>query len=75
MKKATAYPLIGIPGRRDQSSRGSPVFAQSRSYLDAVAAAGGAPVLIPLNLDEGALRAIFERLDGLLLAGGADVHP
>jgi putative glutamine amidotransferase len=75
MDKATAYPLIGIPGRHDQSSRGSPVFAQSRTYVEAVTAAGGAPVLIPLNLDEGALRAIYERLDGLLLAGGEDLHP
>jgi putative glutamine amidotransferase len=32
-------------------------------------------VLIPLNLSTGALRAIFERLDGLLLTGGADVDP
>ncbi|MFQ5814795.1 MAG: gamma-glutamyl-gamma-aminobutyrate hydrolase family protein [Anaerolineae bacterium] len=43
--------------------------------MEAVATAGGAPVLIPLNLDEGALRAIYERLNGLLLAGGEDVHP
>jgi len=76
MEKATVYRLIGIPGRRDQSSRsGSPVFAQKRTYVEAVATAGGAPVVIPLNLDEGALRAIYERLDGLLLAGGEDVHP
>lgn len=75
MKEATVYPLIGIPSRRDQSSRGSPVFAQSQTYVEAVTTAGGAPVLIPLNLDEGALRAIYERLDGLLLAGGEDVHP
>jgi putative glutamine amidotransferase len=76
MEKATVYPLIGIPSRCDQSSRsGSTVFAQNRSYVEAVATAGGAPVLIPLNLDEGALRAIYERLDGLLLAGGVDVHP
>jgi len=32
-------------------------------------------VLIPPNLDEGALRAIYERLDGLLLAGGEEIHP
>jgi putative glutamine amidotransferase len=75
MERAAVYPLIGIPGRRDQSSRGSLVFAQNRTYVDAVAIAGGAPVLIPLNLDEGALRAIYERLDGLLLTGGVDVHP
>jgi putative glutamine amidotransferase len=75
MEQAAVYPLIGIPGRHDQSSHGSPVLAQSRTYVEAVAIAGGAPVLIPLNLDEGALRAIYERLDGLLLAGGVDVHP
>jgi len=76
MQEATVYPLIGIPGRSDQSSRsGSPIFAQNRTYVEAVTTAGGAPVLIPLNLDEGALRAIYEQLDGLLLAGGEDVHP
>ena len=75
MEKATVYPVIGIPGRHDQSSRGSPIFAQNRTYVEAVTKAGGAPVLIPPNLDEGALRAIYERLDGLLLAGGEDIHP
>ena len=76
MDKATVYPLIGIPGHSDQSSRsGTPVFAQNQTYVEAVATTGGAPVLIPLNLDEGALRAIYERLDGLLLAGGGDLHP
>ena len=65
MEKTAVCPLIGIPGRSDQSSRsGAPVFAQSHTYLDAIAMASGAPVLIPLNLDEGALRAIHERLDG-----------
>jgi putative glutamine amidotransferase len=76
MGKTPAYPLIGIPSRHDQSGRsGSPILAQSRTYVEAVTTAGGAPVLIPLNLGEEALRAIYERLDGLLLAGGIDVHP
>jgi putative glutamine amidotransferase len=75
MEQAPVYPLIGIPNRRDQSSRGFPVFAQSQTYVEAVTRACGAPVLIPLNLDEEALRVIYERLDGLLLAGGVDVHP
>jgi putative glutamine amidotransferase len=75
MEQAPVYPLIGIPSRRDRSSRGSPVFAQKQTYVEAVAITGGAPLLIPLNLDEGALRAIYERLDGLLLAGGEDLHP
>nr|MBC8274086.1 gamma-glutamyl-gamma-aminobutyrate hydrolase family protein [Chloroflexota bacterium] len=76
MDKPAVYPLIGIPSRSDQTSRsGTPIFAQNQTYVEAVAIASGAPVLIPLNLDEGALRAIYERLDGLLLAGGGDLHP
>jgi len=76
MEKITAYPLIGIPSRSDQTSRSStPIFAQNQTYVEAVAMAGGAPVLIPLNLNERALRAIYERLNGLLLAGGGDLHP
>jgi len=76
MDKPTVYPLIGIPSRSDQTSRSStPIFTQNRAYVEAVAIASGAPVLIPLNLDEEALRAIYERLDGLLLAGGGDLDP
>ena len=75
MEKAAVYPVIGIPGHRDRSSYSSPVFAQNRTYVEAVTVAGGSPVLVPPNLHEGALRAIYERLDGLLLAGGEDVDP
>ncbi len=35
----------------------------------------GAPIAIPLQLGEETLRDVFARLDGLLLAGGVDVHP
>jgi putative glutamine amidotransferase len=71
-----AKPIIGIPCRtvHDPSSplsfSGIPF-----SYTRAVEEAGGAPILIPLNLSEETLLSIFERLDGLLLAGGLDVHP
>ncbi len=76
MEKTVAYPLIGIPSRSDQTSRSStPIFTQNRTYVEAVATAGGAPVLIPLNLNEETLRATYERLDGLLLAGGGDLDP
>lgn len=38
-------------------------------------AGGGAPLQIPLGLDPTTLRVVFERVDGLLLAGGGDVDP
>ena len=47
----------------------------NQSYVDALAAAGCAPVLIPILEDEDRLRAIYERLDGIVFPGGADVAP
>jgi putative glutamine amidotransferase len=44
-------------------------------YTQGVQAGGGAPLLIPLGLDETALRTIFDRLDGVLLTGGGDIDP
>jgi putative glutamine amidotransferase len=43
------------------------------SYIEAVAAAGGAPVLIPLGLDEETLLTLLSYLDGLILTGGGDI--
>ncbi len=40
-------------------------------YLDAVAAAGGAPILLTPQADLAPLASV----DGILLAGGLDVHP
>jgi len=50
-------------------------YAVISTYTRAVELAGGAPIAIPLQLTEETLSGIFAHLDGLLLAGGADVHP
>lgn len=42
------------------------------AYTEAVIAAGGAPVILPLATEETA-RATVSRLDGLILSGGADI--
>jgi putative glutamine amidotransferase len=47
----------------------------NQRYYHAVASAGGAPVLVPLLDDLDALRAIYERTDGILIPGGVDVDP
>lgn len=50
----------------------------NRFYLAnhlAVERAGGLPVAIPAGLREDTLRALYERLDGVLLPGGSDVDP
>jgi putative glutamine amidotransferase len=66
-------PLIGIPCRATDDP--APRFFNNQSYVRALEAAGGSAVLIPLLADQAALRAIYERLDGVLLAGGGDVEP
>lgn len=72
-----SLPVIGISGRTDQSARppNQSLFAISQPYVQAVELAGGAPLIIPPYLPEKALRAAFERLDGLLLSGGGDISP
>jgi gamma-glutamyl-gamma-aminobutyrate hydrolase PuuD len=68
-------PLIGISTYREQARWGSwdlPAVLLPASYAEAVTRAGGEPVLLPT----GAVSAeVVARLDGLVLAGGADVEP
>ena len=47
----------------------------NQRYYHAVATAGAAPVLIPLIDEVETLRAIYDRLDGILIPGGVDVDP
>ncbi len=69
-------PIIGIPARPIvDSSSGFEYSGIPLTYTDSIERAGGAPILIPLNLSEESIRTIYSRIDGLLLAGGADVHP
>ena len=68
-------PLIGISTYREQARWGSwdlPAVLLPAMYVDAVAAAGADPVLLPTGAMSATTRA---RLDGLVLAGGADVDP
>jgi putative glutamine amidotransferase len=68
-------PLIGISTYREQARWGFwdvPAVLLPASYADAVSIAGGEPVLLPT----GSVTAdVVARLDGLVLAGGADVDP
>jgi putative glutamine amidotransferase len=73
--------VIGVPAQSlhliDDLPHGLPGSSMmSDSYFTALSRAGGLPWLIPLLADDpDTLRAIFDRLDGLLLAGGVDVDP
>ncbi|HLM05804.1 MAG TPA: gamma-glutamyl-gamma-aminobutyrate hydrolase family protein [Blastococcus sp.] len=68
-------PLIGITTYRELAQWGTwhvPAVLLPASYADAVAEAGGEPVLLPT----GAISAdVVAHLDGLVIAGGPDVDP
>jgi putative glutamine amidotransferase len=77
-------PLIGVttselrPGALATLQRGDlpphPEMALGTTYLRAVEAAGGIPVILaPTQLE--AVPALVERLDGVCLAGGPDIDP
>ena len=68
-------PLIGITTSTFTTEQG---WEYNRAYvamIQAVAEAGGLPVLVPISIDDEALRGIYERLDAVLLPGGGDMRP
>jgi gamma-glutamyl-gamma-aminobutyrate hydrolase PuuD len=72
----TRRPLIGLTTYRERAATGvwDTEFALlHNAYVDAVARAGGVPVLLPPQ-EHGADEAI-EGVDALVLTGGSDVDP
>jgi len=77
-------PLIGVttsevraPERATPIPEGEPrvrELALGLTYLRAVEAAGGLPLVIPL-MEEEAIEPMLDRLDGLCLSGGPDLDP
>lgn len=74
-------PLIGIPAQTLQAIDGIPEalphsWVMNSRYNIAAAQAGAVPVMLPLfDEDPDTLRAVYDRLDGLLLVGGVDLDP
>src|SRR5262249_56633642 len=71
-------PVIGLVTQTLESIPGSVTrgWAAGQKYARALAASGALPWLVPLlPEDEATLRGVYDRLDGVFLAGGADVDP
>lgn len=75
-------PLIGITGSLGlgiysltQEHMPAQQHRLSDSYVKAILQAGGIPVILPSCMDEEAMKAMVDRLDGVLLSGGGDVDP
>lgn len=70
-------PVIGVTCLRDIPvlDKHGPRYGIGQRYIQALEAAGAAPILIPILEEEAPLRAIYRKLEGLLLPGGIDVAP
>lgn len=65
-------PIIGIVPTLKVDDEAVHVAEQ---YEDAIAAMGGAPIVLPLTEDIEVYRTLFPMLDGFVLSGGNDVDP
>ena len=64
------WPVIGIT-----ANYGEQTAKLAEGYYKQVVDAGGTPLLIPPLADSATLMATLDRIDGLLLTGGADLNP
>ena len=68
--EASRRPLIGITGNYGEQN-----CKLGEGYYKSIWQAGGVPVVIPPLNDVEAVINTLDRLDGLLLSGGADINP
>lgn len=70
-------PIIGCTTYRKTAGQDPPleIYGLMPAYLEAIAAAGGIPLMIPLGLSEEDMLTVLSRIDGLLLPGGGDIDP
>ena len=69
-------PIIGLNADFAQGNGDKPAFTYVASgYYDAISKVGGIPLIIPpLDSDED-LEHVLQRVDGVVLVGGADLDP
>jgi putative glutamine amidotransferase len=71
-------PVIGVSCYGERAAWGAwdvDAVVLHRAYVEALESSGAAVVIVPPVWDEESLDAIVARLDGLVLAGGADINP
>ena len=68
-------PLIGITCSQKSISHQRTDSFLHDEYSEAVALAGGLPLLIPVSFPVKDLPTLLSRLDGVLLSGGGDIAP
>lgn len=78
MHDKTKTPLIGITAAtlpNNVHDWGPTAVGQLNTYVEAVIAGGGVPMILPLLLDDELINLLVDTCDGFLLAGGFDIDP
>lgn len=65
-------PVIGITCNYDQTRN---LFCLRDYYTESISAAGGMPLILPINREIDLCREYFYLCDGLLFSGGGDADP
>jgi len=69
-------PLIGVNADYRPAKGDAPAYSYvAAGYYDAILEVGGLPIFIPPYKTEEDIDQVLERLDGILLIGGADLDP
>jgi putative glutamine amidotransferase len=69
-------PVIGINGDFRRAQGNQPAFTYvAAGYYDCIAQAGGVPMILAPVENEESINTMLDRVDGLVLIGGADLDP
>ena len=69
-------PLIGVNVDYRAANGATPAYSSvAAGYYDAILEVGGLPILLPPYKTEEDIDQVLDRLDGVLLVGGADLDP
>lgn len=63
-------PLIGLTGNFGEKG-----CELAEAYTQSIESAGGIPIVIPATENTSMLLSLLDRLDGIVLTGGADINP
>ncbi|MDE1888886.1 MAG: gamma-glutamyl-gamma-aminobutyrate hydrolase family protein, partial [Planctomycetota bacterium] len=67
-------PIIGVNCDYEEGGK-LPYSFTYRDYSEAIVAAGGIPLLLPIIKDKNDVELLLKKIEGLLLTGGNDVSP
>lgn len=72
---SSSLPLIGVTAWRQRNSKGIRQICVSESYTEALIGAGACPVALPVGIPDESILDLLSHLDGVVFAGGGDIHP